>query len=100
MFDVEDLEELREDKFLVEAVLDREGAAVVEVEVLELETPAKSVDDMISEGKDTSMRRSSTTFNVHRESVHIMTRRIKLTGRSRIRTHARHISLGTTRSQP
>lgn len=59
MFDVEDLEELREDKFLVEAVLDREGAAVVEVEVLELETPAKSVDDMISEGKDTSMRRSS-----------------------------------------
>jgi hypothetical protein len=44
------------------AVLDLDDEGVVDV--LKLEVPAKRFDDRISEGKDTSIKRSSTTGNM------------------------------------
>jgi hypothetical protein len=61
--DLEDLEleEVLEDD---EAVLDRDDEGVVDDLELELEVPEKRFEDRIAEGKDISIRRSSTTGNI------------------------------------
>jgi hypothetical protein len=56
---VDDLEDPKLEELVEAAVLDRDHKGVVDG--LELEVPTKRLDDRKSEGKDTSIRRSSTT---------------------------------------
>jgi hypothetical protein len=60
--DEDDSEDLELEELVEAAVLDRDDEGAVDV--LESEVPAKRFDDRMSEGKDTSIRHSSTTGNI------------------------------------
>jgi hypothetical protein len=60
--DEDDLEDPELEELVEAAVLDRDDEGVVDA--LELEVPAKRFEDRMLEGKDMSIKRSSTTGNI------------------------------------